>query len=47
MKLKGVELLVLLVLLSKARTQGGGRWVAPPGEEPLPIIPLPPNPLQK
>jgi hypothetical protein len=53
-KLKGAELLVLLVLLSRRRSgsvpQGGDRtWVPPPGPDGLnvPVIPLPPNPLEQ
>lgn len=43
--MKQIEWLVLLWLLSRARSSG--KWTAPPGEEPLPVVPLPPNPLQR
>lgn len=47
MKLKGAELLVVLLLLSR---MGRGRAAAAPfnpepGPDALPVVPLPPNPL--
>lgn len=51
MKLKPAELLVLVLLLSRAR--GGargarmGNWVPEPGPDALPVVPLPPNPLEQ
>lgn len=47
MKLRGSELLVLIFLLSRARR---GRvstepFNPEPGPDPLPVVPLPPNPL--
>ncbi len=50
MKLKGAELLLLLLLLSRSRRYtppaqiGPGEWE--PGPDNLGVTPLPPNPLQ-
>jgi hypothetical protein len=41
-----LAVLVLLVLLSSASRAKGGKWVPPPGEDPFPVVPLPPNPLE-
>lgn len=53
MKLKPEALLLLLLVLSRGRraaapSQGGmGNWTPPPGTDPLPVIPLPANPLER
>lgn len=50
MKLKPGELLLLLLLLSRGRGRARGvsmgNWVPEPGIDPLPVVPLPPNPLE-
>lgn len=53
MKLKPEALLLLLLVLSRGRgraqapSQGMGNWKPPPGTDPLPVIPLPTNPLEQ
>lgn len=53
MKLNQVELLLLLLLLNRGRRSAasgggaGGAWPPAPDGYNIPVVPLPPNPLEK
>lgn len=52
MKLKPSEVLLLLLVLGMtSRGRGGGirmgNWRPEPGPDALPVVPLPPNPLEQ
>jgi len=49
-KLKPGELLLLLLVLrmvSSGRGARAGNWLPEPGPDALPVVPLPPNPLEQ